>query len=145
MNRRGLLKGAASTLLLPCLSGLTDAPVRAGGPSSERALTRVRPGDPDWPSAAQWEELQRRVNGNLIEIHSPLHVCEEAPSGAACDHLFKELKNPYFIGDDVALTQTTGWVDAWTLRPSVYAVVAKNVEDVVAAVDSRANAICVSW
>jgi FAD/FMN-containing dehydrogenase len=135
MNRRGLLKGAASTLLLPCLSGLTDAPVRAGGPSSARALTRVRPGDPDWPSAAEWEELRRRVNGNLIEIHSPLHVCEEAPSGAACDHLFKELKNPYFIGDDVALTQTTGWVDAWTLRPSVYAVAARHVQDVVAAVD----------
>ena len=125
MNRRGLLKGAASTLLLPCLSGLTDAPVRAGGPSSARAPTRVRPSDPDWPSAAQWEELRNRVNGNLIEIHSPLHVCEEAPSGAACDHLFKELKNPYFIGDHVALTQTLGWVDALDrCSPSVYAVAA---------------------
>ena len=133
MDRRGLLKGATSALLVQCLSALSGASARAGG--STRAIARVRPGDPDWPSTAQWEVLRKRVNGNLIEIHSPLHACEEAPAGAACDHLFKELKNPYFVGDDVALTQTTGWIDAWTLRPSVYAVAARNVKDVVAAVE----------
>ncbi|MBV9518662.1 MAG: FAD-dependent oxidoreductase [Hyphomicrobiales bacterium] len=133
MNRRGLLKGAASALLLPRLTGA--APAHATVPSQRPAIARVRPGDPDWPSPARWEELRGRVDGNLIEIHSPLRACEEAPAGAACDHLFKELKNPYFIGDDVVLTQTTGWVDAWSLRPSVYAVAARKAEDVVAAVN----------
>jgi FAD/FMN-containing dehydrogenase len=131
MNRRGLLKGAASTLLLPRLLGVTHLPAKA----DVRAIARVRPGDQGWPSAGQWGELRARVDGNLIEIRSPLRACEESPAGADCDYLFKELKNPYFIGDNVALTQTTGWVDAWTLRPSVYAVAARNADDVVAAVD----------
>jgi FAD/FMN-containing dehydrogenase len=45
------------------------------------------------------------------------------------------LKNPYYIRDQAALTQSTGWVDAWTTQPSVYAVAAKGTEDVVAAVN----------
>ena len=35
----------------------------------------------------------------------------------------------------MALTQTTGWVDAWTSTPSVYAVAARETGDVVAAVN----------
>jgi FAD/FMN-containing dehydrogenase len=45
------------------------------------------------------------------------------------------LKNPYYLGDEVGLTQSLGWVDAWTSRPSVYAVAARTTEDVVAAVN----------
>ena len=145
MNRRGLLKGAASTLLLRSLRGVIAAPARAASPSVAPAFARVRPGDPAWPSPDRWEELRAQVDGTLIEVHSPLRACREAPAGAACDHLFKELKNPYFIGDDVALTQTTGWVDAWSLRPSVYAIAARRTEDVVAGVNLRASTICVSW
>ena len=26
--------------------------------------------------------------------------------------------NPYYRGDEVGLTQTLGWVDAWTSQPS---------------------------
>ena len=62
-------------------------------------------------------------------------ACREAPDGAACGDLFKELKNPYYIGDNVALTQTAGWVDAWESEPSVYAVAAATTGDVVAAVN----------
>jgi FAD/FMN-containing dehydrogenase len=57
------------------------------------------------------------------------------PGGAPCRELFRELKNPYYIGDNVALTQTTGWVDAWTSQPSIYAVAAETTADVVAAVN----------
>jgi len=97
--------------------------------------SRIRPGDPDWPSADNWERLRFRVGGQLVKVRSPLSVCAEAPAGAACGKVFRELKNPYYIGDDVALTQTTGWVDAWTSRPSVYAVAARGMHDVVAAVE----------
>jgi FAD/FMN-containing dehydrogenase len=45
------------------------------------------------------------------------------------------LKNPYYIGDSPSLTQTSGWVDAWTSAPSVYAVAATKTEDVVAAIN----------
>ena len=55
-----------------------------------------------------------------------------APSARA---FFKGLKNPWLIGDNVALTQTSGWVDAWTSTPSAYAVAARNAADVAAAVN----------
>jgi FAD/FMN-containing dehydrogenase len=39
------------------------------------------------------------------------------------------------VGDQPALTQTSGWADAWTSQPSVYAVAAESTADVVAAVN----------
>lgn len=49
--------------------------------------------------------------------------------------LLPRTKNPWLIGDSVALTQTSGWVDAWTSAPSAYAVAARNAADVAAAVN----------
>jgi hypothetical protein len=60
------------------------------------------------------------------------HSGSEKPD---CQDVFDNLKNPYYLGDQVALTDTTGWVDAWTSAPSVYAVAAKQTSDVVAAVN----------
>ena len=125
MDRRSFLKAALALPLLPGSAGAQAAP----------GLSRVRPGQPGWPSAASWDGLDRDVGGRLIRLQSPLGVCQDQPSGAACREIFKELKNPYFIGDDPCLTQTTGWVDAWTSQPSVYAVAARRTEDVVAAVN----------
>jgi len=103
-------------------------------------MSRVRPRDPGWPSPASWEKLNQQTGGRLLKVASPLRACLDAPNGEHCRDVFKELKNPYYIGDEVALTQTTGWVDAWTSQPSVYAVTARRVEDVVAAVNfSREN------
>ena len=68
-------------------------------------------------------------------MQSPLAVCIEAPEGSRCADVFKKLKNPYYLGDEVGLTQTLGWVDAWTSRPSAYAVAAQTTKDVVAAVN----------
>jgi FAD/FMN-containing dehydrogenase len=58
----------------------------------------------------------------------------EAPSSSGCADVFRKLKNPYFLGDEIGLTQSLGWVDAWTSRPSEYAVAAVAAQDVVAAV-----------
>lgn len=96
---------------------------------------RVRPGDPGWPSAVSWEKLKQAVNGNLVKIESPLAGCRISASSEACKELFKEFKNPYYIGDQPALTQSSGWLNAWTSSPSVYAVAAKTTADVVAAVN----------
>ncbi len=52
-----------------------------------------------------------------------------------CKALFANLKNPYYIGDNPGLTQTLGWVDAWATRPSVYAIAARNANDIAAGVD----------
>jgi hypothetical protein len=131
MNRRTLLSRAATFAALPAL----PKPLRALASSKGAAVRRVRPSDPEWPDAANWARLNRAVGGRLIKVGSPLEVCREAPDGAASRELFRELKNPYFIGDEVGLTQTAGWVDAWQSQPSVYAVAAETTADVVAAVN----------
>ena len=73
-------------------------------------------------------------------MRSPLVACVGAPFEAACGEVFKELKNPYYLGDEVGLTQSLGWVGAWTSEPSVYAVAAETAQDVAAAVNfARTN------
>ena len=130
VNRRDFLKSAAAipALQIGC-APLTRTSGR-GGP-----VRRVRPGDPDWPSAVRWEKLNREVGGRLIELKSPVAACRAAPNSVECEEFFKQIKNQYFIGDNPALTQMSGWVDAWTSAPSAYAVAATKTKDVVAAVN----------
>ena len=99
------------------------------------AARRVRPGDPAWPSAAEWEKLKRAVGGNLLEVHSLFAPCESTPDGAACQDIYKNIRNPFYIGDQPAGTQVSGWLDAWTPAPSVWAVKARNAAEVAAAVN----------
>jgi len=146
MNRRHLLQCAAAFPVFSLLCGPNSARGCAGA-----VISRVRPGDPRWPTAPEWERLRQNVAGNLVTLQSPLDVCRAAPDGTVCRDLFHELKNPYFIGDDPALTQTCGWVGAWTMQPSVYAVAARGTTDVVAAVNfarkrnrARPNVRCTS-
>ncbi len=133
MNRRRFLKNAAAIPLLPIAVSQTLT-TTAGRAATGIPVRRVRPGDPSWPPETEWNKLKQAVGGRLIEVESPLVPCQNSPDGAACAEFFRQLKNPYYIGDHPALTQTSGWVDAWTSAPSVYAVAAKKAEDVVAAV-----------
>ena len=103
-------------------------------PPNSSPASRVRPGDPGWPSDDAWKALGRGLEGELIKVNSPLSACVGAQTDA-CAQLFKELKNPYYLGDEVGLTQSLGWIGAWTSRPSVYAVAAQSTADVVAAVN----------
>ena len=132
LTRRRLIRGAA---VLPIAQsfGTAGSEPAAGAPIS--AASRLRPHDQGWPSASEWEGLRQAVDGQLIAVQSPLDSCRADPDGDACNALFKELKNPYFIGDSPALTQTCGWIDAWTSEPSVYAVAARKTAHVVAAVN----------
>ncbi len=107
----------------------------AGAAAATVPLARVRPGDPGWPSAARWDRLREQTGGRLAAVKSPFDVCRRDPIGVDCLELFRSLKNPYAIGDNVALTQTTGWADAWTSQPSVYAVSAESTTDVAATVN----------
>jgi hypothetical protein len=92
----------------------------------------VRPGDPGWPSEADWQRLRDAVGGRLIAVTSPLDACRSAPE--TCDAVFAALRNPYYLRDQPGLTQALGWVDAWTSRPSAFAIAARSAEDVAAAV-----------
>jgi hypothetical protein len=121
MNRRGLLQRAAVTI--PFLSGMWSSLLGPRqGLGAARSFARVRPGDPAWPSEASWSRLGRDVGGRLVKVQSPLAACMDAPTSTACAQVFKNLKNPYYLGDEIGLTQSVGWVDAWTSRPSEYAV-----------------------
>ncbi len=127
MDRRFLLKLVAG---LPFVGALVAGSSKAASPP----FSRVRPGDPGWPSEDLWKALGSELEGELIKVESPLTACVGAPAGA-CAEVFKELKNPYYLGDEAGLTQSLGWVGAWTSRPSVYAVAAQSTADVVAAVN----------
>jgi hypothetical protein len=116
---------------LPLVPGLV-ASACAGATTSSR---RARPGEPGWPNPTEWATLSNRVGGRLTKVESPFVACANDPGGAACADLFESLRNPFFIGDNVALTQTLGWTDAWTSQPSAYAVLAQSSADVAAAVN----------
>lgn len=102
---------------------------------ANKLIRRVRPGDPAWPSEASWKKLNQKVHGRLIKVESPLEVCNATPKDEICTEVLKKLKNPYYISNQPALTQTSGWADAWTSAPSVYAFEVAETADVVAAVN----------
>ena len=129
MNRRRLLQAAAAIL---GSSGAVFQPwLRAGSAHAETPKARVRPGEAGWPSEASWDRLRNAVGGRLTKVSSPLAAC----AGQDCTRLFRQLKNPYFLRDEAGLTQTLGWVDAWTSAPSAYAIAATSTADVVAGVN----------
>jgi FAD/FMN-containing dehydrogenase len=134
MKRRNLLRMAVTLPLLS--SGLAlSGPTESTKAVVARTRQRVRPGDLGWPSSAAWDSFNQEVGGRLIKLSSPFADCG-APSGsAACREALDHIKNPYFIGDQPALTQASGWVDAWTSSPSAFAVAAVSTADIVAAVN----------
>lgn len=123
MNRRSLLQQASVVLTLPLI----------GKP--EPVWAAIGPEDPAWPTAAQWDELNQAVGGRLIKIKPPFGICHDPAETSRCKTLLHDLGNPYALGDEVSLTQNSGWADAWISTPSAYAVAARNAGDVVAAVN----------
>jgi hypothetical protein len=131
MNRRSLLKGIGASLALSVVR--RNLPIMAK--TSRLAGRRFRPSDPQWPGAASWEKLSQAVEGNLLRPRALLAPCEAEPNGVACADVMKNLRNPFYLGDQVAGTQVSGWLDAWTPAPSAYAVAARNAGHVAAAVN----------
>jgi FAD/FMN-containing dehydrogenase len=129
MRRRTLLKAAAVLPLVSC----SAAPAR--DVAVQQPVRPVRPGAPGWPDPAEWAKLGKSVGGRLVKVDSPFAVCAPDPGSAACADLFQNLRNPFYIDDSVALTQTLGWTDAWTSEASTYAVLAQSSADVAAAVN----------
>jgi FAD/FMN-containing dehydrogenase len=131
MNRKAFLKAVGSAALLPML------PCRLWASTNVR---RVRPTDAAWPSKSAWKQLNEAVGGNLIPVDFPLSILKTDPDSGAAKELLKNIRNPYYIGDTPGLTQSLGWVDAWATKPSVYAVAARNAQDIAAAVNfARGN------
>jgi FAD/FMN-containing dehydrogenase len=111
------------------LASIAAAGVMAGC-STLRPIARARPGESAWPSEAAWQELGREVAGRLERVVVP------SPDPATAKTLFS---NPVWIGDQVGLTQASGWVNGWTSTPSAYAVRAETAADVAAAIKFAAR------
>src|ERR1700729_2130371 len=101
LSRRHLLKISAA---LPFMSSLPRGASAATPPQA-----RLRLGDPAWPSEASWNQLDQDVGGRLIKVRSPLADSVGGTPDAACEQLFKELKNPYYLGDEVGTPQSLRW------------------------------------
>jgi hypothetical protein len=101
----------------------------------KKLLERSRPGREGWPTADDWQSLNRSTSGRLLRPQSPIAACATSPNSESCREALASLQNPFYLGDQVALTQTSGWVGAWSSQPSAYAVAAETAADVAAAVD----------
>ncbi|MFG6108806.1 FAD-binding protein [Stenotrophomonas nematodicola] len=121
MKRRDCLKASLALPLMPLVLKAAAAP---NGPWS-----RVRPGTAGWPGADQWDQLSRAVGGRLSVPQSPF-------LGDAATHAeaMAQIHNPFYIGDQPALTQTSGYFGAWRSVPSAQMVSARDSADVAAAV-----------
>ncbi len=108
-------------------TGIGIAAISAAGmpPAKAAPLNRVRPGMPGWPNDAAWAALNRDTNGRLQKVGLPKLDTAEAK---------QLLANPFYVGDEPGLTQSSGWLDAWRSQPSVYMVAAESAADVAAAV-----------
>src|SRR5215468_7976765 len=126
MKRRAFLSAIGSATLLPFSP-------RSLWPS--KSFRRCHPSDATWPSQQDWKRLNDAVEGNLIPVNFPLSRLKADPGSVAAKRIAKDLRNPFYIGDQPGLTQTLGWVDAWATQPSVYAVAARNAQDIAAAVN----------
>jgi FAD/FMN-containing dehydrogenase len=114
--------------------GVAAADEAASAAAGVQVRSRVRPGGPGWPTPAEWQRLSHQVDGRLLRLESPFANCAASPDGA-CAEALRYIGNPYYIGDQPALTEASGWLDAWTAEPSEYAVAARTTGDVVAAVN----------
>ena len=100
-----------------------------------RTRRRIRPSDPAWPNSASWDRLNREVGGHLIKVQPLFAACAAELQGAECREVLKQANNPFYLGDQPAGTQVSGWLDAWMPAASVYAIAAQNIADVAAAVN----------
>src|SRR5437879_4863330 len=101
----------------------------------EAAAYACKPGQSCWPTPAEWQRLNSRLNGKLQEAQSFLQPCRIDPGSDACAAVMGDAKNPFAIADYAGGAQSTGWLGAWDAEPSGYAVAAENAQDIMAAVD----------
>jgi FAD binding domain/Berberine and berberine like len=135
LNRRKFVKDAMTLTAIAIAPSSIFSMPRGSFSASDSLRRRVRPGDKEWPSPEMWDELKASLNGTLLKIDSPLDGCKLSTQLSSCADVFKELKNPYYISDTPAFTQTSGWYKAWQSAPSVYAIEASSTADIVAGVN----------
>jgi FAD/FMN-containing dehydrogenase len=85
----------------------------------------MRSGMPGWPGVSKWASLEQEVGGRLAPV---------APPDFHDPAVLKLLGDPFYLGDNPALTQNSGWLDAWRTAHSAFVVTAESVADDAAAI-----------
>src|ERR1700744_3038146 len=62
----------------------TPASVPVPAQTLPKTMRRVRPSDPDWPSATDWASLNEKIGGRLRDVSSPFDACRISPRDTAC-------------------------------------------------------------
>lgn len=119
ISRRGLLLAG---------TGLTTSFLPLPQAGAQVASMSTGAGSPDWTT------LESQVAGRLVTPEWPLERCLAGAGGDDCAAFFASARNPYFLGDNPALTQTLGWVDAWASQPSDRVLEAASAADIAAAI-----------
>lgn len=135
MNRRDLLKTAMSIPVLSATASNAAALAASKNGRDSGCKSRVRPSDPAWPDEAKWDNLKQNVGGNLIKVQPLFAACATDRISVDCAEALENARNPFYLGDQPAGTQVSGWLDAWAPAASMYAVAARNAADVSAAVN----------
>src|SRR5216683_1266253 len=116
-----------------CAASRPAAP--PSSPPEPAVMCRCTPGKPCWPSQAEWQRFGATLHGKLEQPRSPLAPCRSDAAGKDCAAALENSKNPFYLQDQPGGTQSVGWLGAWNAAPSVYAVVAEDAADIVAAVN----------
>jgi len=132
MKRKKFILSAGALTIWSLLPAKVWTAFRATVP--RKKFSRVRPSDPGWPSVKEWDELGAALKGRLIKVEPPFAACGVDVNAESCTSVLNQIKNPYFLGDQPALTQSSGWVGAWHSQPSVYCVEAHETSDIAAAI-----------
>src|SRR5262249_60192212 len=100
-------EGAAGVAGLPLVSRFA-APARGA----------VRPAGVSGPASragpAQWAKLRTSVGGHLVTVESPFAAGTADPGSPACTDLVQNLRNPFYIRDRAAITETRRWTASST-------------------------------
>jgi len=99
------------------------ATMLSGSFARAASKSAVGPGTPGWPTDAEWADLNRAVNGHLSPVDLP-DLDDPA--------VRRLIRNPFYLGNQPGLTQSSGWLDAWRSAPSAYVVAPESAADVAA-------------
>jgi FAD/FMN-containing dehydrogenase len=86
---------------------------------------RAAPAQAVWPDEAAWSGLKTAVGGRLAPV---------VPPDLSDPAVRKFIADPFYVGGEPGLTQSSGWLDAWRSTPSRYVVAARDAADVAATV-----------
>lgn len=107
---------------------------QAKQPNKPPTSSQCLPNQSCWPSLAQWDELNKLVNGHLIKGENPLLPCTQNSKTTLCLNVLESLKNPFFLETLPGSTQSIGWFGAWNSSVSSYVVAVTNAQEIATAV-----------